>query len=351
MMVDARTSERIRALGFLFACLVVPIHCTSFGEGSATGWARIMQLVGTNTVSCLAVPWFFVVSGFLLFAKAPAPFRVSWWRKAVVRRMATLGVPYLLWNTVYYAFKVATGRYGFDLTHCAEQITGWTFSGTSPACGQFWYVRCLFVYVLCAPAFALAMGGRVRGLVALVALSALHLLDVPGLFHGFQPMTWSYLLYFGAGVWIALHCGAFAGAPAECRCVHCGERLKRACGLALGACFLFCAAQVVCENGRMFVKLMVISGLPVVWLLSERIAVALGPLRGLWPMAFFVYAAHVMFTSVAHKVCLRALSPELYQSVGYLAKVFVGIGGSIALGCAARRFANPVYRLLCGGRG
>lgn len=351
MRVDAQASERIRALGFLFACLVVPIHCTSFGEGSATGWVRTMQLIGTNTVSCLAVPWFFTVSGFFLFAKAKTEFSVSWWRKSVVRRMATLGVPYLLWNAIYYAFKIATGKYGLGLTHCVEQITGWTFSGTSPACGQFWYVRCLFVYVLCAPAFALAMGGRVWGLVALLSLMALHLLDVPSLFSGFQPTSWDYLLYFGTGVWIALHCGSFTGASAERRRVHCGEWLKKACGIALGACFLFCAFQVVCESGRMFVKLMVLSGLPVVWLLSGRIAVALGFLRGLWSMAFFVYAAHIIFTSVAHKVCFRVLSPELYQSVGYLVKIFIGVAGSVALGCAMRRFANPVYRLLCGGRG
>lgn len=351
MRVDARTSERIRALGFLFACLVVPIHCASFGEGSATGWARIMQLIGTNTVSRLAVPWFFTVSGFFLFANAPTPFSVPWWRKSVVRRMATLGVPYLLWNAIYYAFRIATGKYGFDAAHCLEQISGWTFSGTSPACGQFWYVRCLFVYVLCAPMFAFAMGGRVRGLVALLSLMALHLLDVPGLPSGFQPASWERLLYFGTGVWIALHGGSFTGASVECRRVSCAEWLKRARGIALGVCFVFCALQVVCESGRMFVKLMVLSGLPVAWLLSERIARRLDVVRGLWPMAFFVYAAHVVFTSVAHKVCFRVLSPELYQSVGYLAKVFIGIGGSVVLGCAMRRFANPVYRLLCGGRG
>ena len=69
MNITKENSEAIRAISFLCALLVVPIHCTSAttlamsGEVSAPRWAVILQLLGADTISRLAVPRFFVVSG------------------------------------------------------------------------------------------------------------------------------------------------------------------------------------------------------------------------------------------------------------------------------------------------
>lgn len=72
MKIDAQNSERIRAISFVCALMVVAIHCGSIPKGWWDGlcdmpkWIVGLQTLGTDTVSRLAVPWFFVVSGFFL---------------------------------------------------------------------------------------------------------------------------------------------------------------------------------------------------------------------------------------------------------------------------------------------
>ena len=183
--VTLQSSERIRAISFVCALMVVAIHCTSIPKDWWRGtldmpcWIVVLQTFGTDTVVRLAVPWFFVISGFFLIKNLEIPeytglvARVCkiflWWRKSVGKRLLTLGIPYLLWNLIYYIFKLATGKYGFDLLHCLSQLTGYD-PYEVPACGQFWYVRCLLVYVVVAPVFVALFGHRRFGLAAICAL-------------------------------------------------------------------------------------------------------------------------------------------------------------------------------------
>lgn len=250
MNITKENSEAIRAISFLCALLVVPIHCTSAttlamsGEVAAPRWAVILQLLGSDTISCLAVPWFFVVSGFFLAHQLTAFAKKSdvlaWWRSSVLKRLLTLGVPFLLWNAIYYLFKLATGKYGFSLPHAFAQLTGCDLYDV-PACGQFWYVRCLFLYVFAAPFFFLLMRSRRVGAFVLFALAAGWVAGVPLPFAYVQPLDFSYLLYFSAGLFFALHQGlplqgggCYDRVPCLCGWRRCRRDDVRDAGLSFG---------------------------------------------------------------------------------------------------------------------
>lgn len=354
MKITKENSEAIRAVSFLCALLVVPIHCTSattlwiFGEVSAPRWAVALQLLGSDTVSRLAVPWFFVVSGFFLAhhltASAKESDVLAWWRSSILKRLLSLGVPFLVWNAVYYLFKLVTGKYGFALPHAVEQLTGWNLRDV-PACGQFWYVRCLIFYVFAAPFFFLLMRSRRVGAFALFALAASWVAGVSLPVVYVQPLDFSYLLYFSAGLFFALHGLSFQ--------VPRGGVARR----IVTAVFLVCAVCVVGGGVmrmtpvfRLAGKLMILSGLPSLWFWRGRIAKALHPCAGLWGMGFFVYAFHILVLSTAGRL-FRLLPADAYHSVGYLAKAACGICVSLLAGWLLKRCANPVYRTLCGGRG
>lgn len=119
----------------------------------------------------MAVPVFFMLSGFLFFYKVGDLTRDVYGKK-VRRRAATLLVPYILWNILMVARDLllpvlkARSFSGFgdvmaDMGNCllwnhhswADGIDWLGFStwNSSPILTPLWYVRDLMVVVLCAP--------------------------------------------------------------------------------------------------------------------------------------------------------------------------------------------------------
>lgn len=359
MELDRKTSERIKAIGFVCALMVVAIHCAAIPKGWWDGsvdipkWIVALQALGTDTLARLAVPWFFVISGFFLVKNLEIPEHTGsvervrgiflWWRKSVGKRLLTLGIPYLLWNLIYYIFKLATGKYGFDVTHLLMQLTGCNPYDV-PACGQFWYVRCLLVYVVFAPVFVALFGHRRFGLAAICALLVCWFAGGGLPLRYTQFTDFQYILYFGSGIFLGMGNG-FRAPMQRVTCVGtvCLFVLSIA-GIVYGA-----VSRNIFMAGFSN-KIMIVSGLPLLWMAGDRIVSLTARWKSLYGLAFFVYAVHVMLVSVTGKITVGLMSPVVYQSVGYLLKIAVGIIGSLMSGCILARFAPRALNMLCGGR-
>lgn len=361
MQISKENSEHIRAISFLCALMVVAIHCTSVtkewwsGQQAVPQWIALLQIIGSDTVVRFAVPWFFIVSGFFLVknldvtacvengAKVFAVFK--WWKGIVGKRLLTLGIPYLLWNVIYYLFKFATGKYGFEWRHCLDQLVGYDLYGV-PACGQFWYVRALIVYIVFSPLFVMMLWHRVVGAVFLLSLLTCWFLGIGLPIRYMQITDFSYMAYFGTGVYLSL-----SGTDLR-------KRFSRPAFAVCAAIFVASLFGVVYGGGirdaylsSMSTKAMIVAGIPVLWGLGSVIAAATSGLRRFYGLAFFVYAIHVMLCSITYKVTVQLMPPELYHSVGYLLKIAVGVVGSVTIGALLGRFAPRALQILCGGRG
>ena len=359
MEISKEGSERIRAISFVCALMVVGIHCSSIPRGWWSGasdtpvWIVALQTLGTNTIARLAVPWFFVISGFFLVKdldiSSASGFSgcfcgvFAWWKRSLLRRVFTLGIPYLLWNLIYYVFKLSTGKYGFDAWHCAAQLTGYDLY-EAPACGQLWYVRCVFFYVLCAPVFVVLFGNRCIGMMSIVTLAVCWLVGVGIPMRYMQLTDFSYIMYFGSGVYLGLgH--------------NFPIKLTRKIGFVLVVITVIFVMGVmygaISKNGCVYgvaSKILVVVGVPTLWGNGQRIARRTQRWKHLYGLTFFVYAMHVILVSVAYKIASRLMSPVMYESVGYLVKIAVGVFGSIAIGKALGRFAPRMLKTLSGGR-
>lgn len=350
------TSDQIKALGFFCTLLVVTIHCPSAtfawtkGSVDVPRGVAMLQFAGSDTISRLAVPWFLLVSGFFLVHRLPCKATLSemmqWWQQTILKRVMTLGIPYLLWNLIYYVFKLAIGKYPFAFDHCFAEITGWNLQG-GLACGQFWYIRCVIVYVLVAPIFVLVMrhheiGGTVLALLCVAWIGRLPQLSITYV----QPMDYSYLLFFASGVFVSLHASEYM----------CSRRVENLTRILTSAAFLICSVGVVfCGGvrnvalGQVFGKWMILFGLPMLWLNRGLVCRLLRPLNGFVNQAFFLYAFHVIVVSVMGTV-LRSMPDLGYHTVGYVLKVVVAICVSLFVGKMLERFLHPLFRMLCGGR-
>ena len=93
------TSQKIKNMGFICALFVVSIHIDWHAdESQLLWWGR--QLIKSG-IAGIAVPFFFVVSGYFLAAHFDED---GWWKRENQKRIRTLIVPFMFWSLIYYAF-------------------------------------------------------------------------------------------------------------------------------------------------------------------------------------------------------------------------------------------------------
>ena len=350
MTLTREQCEEFAAVGFLCSLMIVVIHSSNMtnmwlsGSTAVPVWVAALHFVVRDTFPRCALPWFFAASGFFLVKHLDAGDGVwPWWRRTVVRRIHTLLVPYLLWNLFYYLFRLALGRYAFEPVHVLRLMTGWDFSNDL-ACFPFWYIRTLLVYAAFAPVFVILLRLRGMGIAVLAALAGAWFADAPTFGISFQPLHWESLLFFGGGVFAALH-----GAP--------NWFVPRGVRSGILAVFALACAGVVTllllREQRFLpvcVRVMLLSGCATLAANLSRVRRLLLSVRPLWGFAFFVYAQHTLLTGIVRDVTRQLFSPIWQETVGFGLRIGVGIIGSLAMGAALRRFAPRLFCLLCGGR-
>lgn len=154
--IPGELSAKIRNMSFVCALLVVCIHCNvSLSVKHDVFW--LMQLT-TCTLCEIAVPFFFMISGFLLAGKMQD---CGWWRLEVSKRVKSLLVPFIIATVIYIALTIPIDaikdmRHGdilknnpFTNGHALAAF-GLDFS-SPPSLAPLWYVRALFFFVVLSP--------------------------------------------------------------------------------------------------------------------------------------------------------------------------------------------------------
>ena len=158
-VIPLEASRRMSVMSCICACMIVAIHCTpnpSFGDWE--WW--IANLVGAGGLCRIAVPWFFVASGFFLAGRFGEE---RWYSKAVRKRVRTLLVPFVIWAMIGLAFNWCMW-YGIQKTGytCSVQnpmgdglmmglIRALGFDVNRANIGPIWYLRMLFLLVIVSP--------------------------------------------------------------------------------------------------------------------------------------------------------------------------------------------------------
>ena len=325
LQIDERISNKFANLALVSSFLVVVIHCRpEFAAGTAGWWAKQLLECGVCT---LAVPFFFLASGFFLAGHADED---GWYGREFRKRLKTLLVPYLVWSTLYLAFDCLWKAYcGFPLHEALSNIVSPVrlalFYGANPAgcphLSPLWYVRGLLVLVALAP-LLLRLADRGRPvIVALFLLCTAVVVGTSGnwrmyslrwTLHGLAhvgPLPVKGIFYFTLGM--AIRRGAFPNgriAPAT-------------------ACGLF-AAGLAIQVARILL-LREIWSLPA-WLhLPDVIVRGTQPLLGWLSIPFLVGGAWGWSPSAKWPVWLTSCSFPVYLVHKFLYPVLVRrLGGT-----------------------
>lgn len=155
-------SNKLTNMSLVCAVLIVSIHTTiDCSEVGSVLWL-FRHYFTLSGIVAIAVPFFFVASGFLLAGQMEEN---GWYRKALQKRLRTLGVPYLFWNVFYFLFTLGLVVLGDCIGvpfGCWDnyEISWLRFAEVfglnpleTPELPFLWYVRALFLLVLLSPLF------------------------------------------------------------------------------------------------------------------------------------------------------------------------------------------------------
>ena len=284
--------EVIRQLRFPMIVLVTFAH--SYGkveEGLsllASDWNtyEFLKLLVSQTLVKVAVPVFFIMSGYLFFANVDK-WDVATYKKKILRRIKTLLLPYLIWNllmavklktfcmSMFWAYWDSAGKQIDWFGH--EQLM------TAPANMPLWFLRDLMVVSLLTPIIYILV--RRLGYWLMAMLTLLYLSGVCAFIPGLSAYA---VFFFTLGAYLSI------------RKMDLVEIFNRFEWPAYGLSIILGVAMMITYSTPVFSSLMLcfrLTGAIAVFCLASRIlSVTDKRLPSVvCNSAYFIYLAHYVF--------------------------------------------------------
>lgn len=365
MTISIELSRKISRIGVGCAMLVVFIHSylvTGPGESMEPIAAFVQEFVSQG-LTRIAVPFFFIVSGFFLYRDFELSGR--WYLRKIKSRFFSLVIPYVLWGLISLFFAVVTSLIARKTYFAAfewSSLLWWcrVFGLTDKPlyCGQLWFVHKILEWLLVAPLIGYLVT-RIRFWLPVLCFAFLCL-----------PLSYKYwvepLMYITLGACIAQSGVSMSACP---NAMKLGSAFRRfrifVILLAVAWLCLIAIRSVLALNSPCpyrwsahlfgysvpFMHLINFTGLAAVWGGYELIAGAkwwsfIDKFTG---ASFFIYCTHMMFLALIRSPFRRVSLWEV-DVLRYLVPPILAILFAIVSWKWFCRVSPALQKLLCGGR-
>ena len=359
--LDAYISRKIRNLSLVCSALVILLHSNVYGprvQGAACDvWDanNVIPALFSIGISRIAVPFFFICSGFLLFRDFEWSFK--WTARKFKSRFHTLLIPYICWClfgvicfTLYHvACNVLRHQPMAEntvLDRHAVVAQSLSFFGLTEGQPSFhlWYVRRLIEFVLLSPIIGFLLNKLKQSFVLLLLGFVLSSAFVPDDWIAYRTCFDLPILCFSIGGYLGIRNASLSVnmAPAT--------QIIMACAWAVVV--VLYTVLVLAKLPSCFASLLYVacclSGIAVVWVLYDLFERHFGFFLEKWNrFPFFIYCFHIPllnFTKQTMSRCGMCGLPLYFGgfAVTFLAAVLVGQMCSIRM--------PRLYGLLTGGR-
>ena len=295
---------------------------------------EFLKLLVSQTLVKVAVPGFFIISGYLFFANV-SEWNLAVYKQKMLRRVKTLLLPYLIWNLLM-AIKLKTFSWSMFWAYISKagMQTDWLGCEnwmTAPANMPLWFLRDLMVVSLLTPIIYVVLrrwGRVVIPLLTLIYLSGIGAFAVPGL-------SMYAVYFFSLGAFLAI------------RKQDLVETMLRFETPAYISASLLAVAMVCTYHTAVFSSLMLcfrIVGAVAVFCLAQRILSR--SCRRLPAVvcdsSYFIYLAHyVFFLSFLDTAFFRLFGEsEASLSIHYLLFPLLKVALFVAVYAIYRRFSK-----------
>jgi len=343
------TSHKLRVLSALSILLVLYIHMFYVAPSDMKVLGFVQSLT-YGAICRIAVPMFFVISGFFMFYSIPNGIR-SFGPK-IRKRIRTLLIPYVIVNTLTFAFYLSLSVIcdyipaidaivNFDvLTSVKDQSVIDTLKlvyVSPPIAYQLWFIRDLMIFVLFSPLlwliFKLIPINNISRIVVFAILTILILIV------GYDENS---ILWFIAGAFAAY-------ARIDVSHVFKSPRIPIISFITLMILCLTFAAGIHFRN---MISLIAIIGIITLWTgydmfpsisRSQFIAKCTR-------YTFFVYLFHEPLLKIIKKIPLLFSSSELNMTISYITIPLVFFFIIVKFGQFLKKTIPSFYALYTGGR-
>ena len=362
-------NEKIANLQFVLSILIVVIHanCLFFnlpGEELqyvyGNNYSTYIQLFFSEGIARIAVPTFFIISGYLFFNTFDGGFKS--YGKKLKRRIFSLLIPYLFWSAfTFFAFFFAQkipgiGEY-FTTRNDAELTFKILFDNIiiSSYNSPLWYVRYLIVFSI----LSIAIYWLVKKVPFVFSIIAF----VGWMFNFFGlPMNlgvrWDAIFFYLLGVEIALKPNLMGRLK---------EIFNRQWVVILVAS-IYLAVQLIrtalyCYKSPTLLlngeydpvthylgNVGILLGIFAVWFGYDYIFKANFNIK-FKEFSFFVFVTHHPIVNILKKLLLKLLGVSpLTSLLVYFLSIALTVTIIVAIGWVLKRWLKPVFKFICGGR-
>ena len=309
-------SKTIDFLRFPLAVMVVFIHMNpkviNFPDAdfSLWSWHGLYNLIGitfSHTLSNIAVPTFFLISGFLFFINIQ-DWDWTTYRIKIKKRVKTLIIPYVMWNLVPFILTILTmlmvvwlrdtsinnvlvfikkhGPYIFYDYHVwGENRVNWLgehLRMTGPYDLPLWFLRDLIVVTLCSP--------LIFWVVKRIKIWAISIL-----FIAYISRIWPLIPGLNISAWFFFSIGAYFAIYK----INIIQWVRKYAIIFLPLSIVLLTASIIYDGsntiiGQQILPLYVCSGVPsIIYIASVCLSkFQIQPSKFLVSSCFFIYALH-----------------------------------------------------------
>lgn len=332
------TSYKIRNLSFVSTILVVILHAYNFELNESNNIYDFIQSFISHGIATIAVPIFFMISGFLFFYKFEPS--ISNWIRKYKSRFKSLFIPYIVWCTswmiiLYLIQLLPMGKSLFSNMVLSEFSPQEIFKYTYryPIAFQLWYISALIECVIISPViyYVIKKVRYISGPI-LISLWFFNILDYP-------------TALFSIGCWIALNN------------VNLNSNVKKSTCIIITILFIVVTLLKAYLSYFEFTyldllgNLVILLGVISIWFIYDHYYFKNESTFNITKYAIFIYFFHEPLQSVIIRVFLKLFSNmELKNMITYLLSPILTIFICIIVGIFMDRYMNRFYKVLTGGR-
>lgn len=352
MKIDPYYSQKLRVLSSVLILLVLYIH-GYYNEAIGTRYPSFVQsFLGGGGLAIIAVPMFFVFSGFLFFNGLQT---VKGCFPKIKKRVRSLVIPYFLWNIIFVLWYVVLqnlpGIGGMINSDIISEITKGSVLNrlysffVAPVAFHLWFLRDLIIMVLASPLIYYWI--KITRWYGVVALLFFHpwLMTLSKTFNQFG------IAYFVLGGAIAMHSDL-----SRVTKYVCSTSVFIASVIVWLSHAMLQALEIKVSFGHWGI-LSAIAGMISMWKLydlvssNHKVVNALSHLNPLLGYSFFVYLFHEPAFNIIKKIGVRVLGAgDAALIVLFVLNPLIMYAVSVAIARLVQQLLPRFYSVLVGGR-
>ncbi|QOG04126.1 acyltransferase [Flavobacterium sp. MDT1-60] len=349
-------SDKIKIVSFFSMILVVYLHSynllINIGENSRTinkGYNSFIQEFVSKGVTNIAVPFFFVISGYLFFLNVD-----GYWNEFLLKykkRISTLLVPYLLWSMFGILFYFTLQSVPISKPFFTKQlISNYSIIELlnvlflKPIPYQLWFIRDLIILILFSPLIYRLV--KLSNYFILLLLSILWLARI------------DYFLFSNEAFFFFI-----IGAFISIKSTKLEEKINKSFFFYFLIWLSLVLFKTILNNTALrsdyflyfLNKISILFGIIAVWSgydvyfkKREMSEVKIAPI---FQYSFFIYVAHEPMLTIYKKVLYVILGQnEMVSFVIYVVAPILTISSSLIIGFFLKKHLSKLYSLLTGNR-